>query len=240
MSFCARKICIERHGLSFPVVLQLSQVDAINQAHDNIAFYSNGVNVRILHESELTPLEESIFMSVTYSSPYEEYVNINVDGCTPLATLSNPDGHVLSVPLKKQTTPKSCWAACVASVAQYLTGRTYSCSGISTGASMDETIDVVRSLGLNATNAITSIYIADLMNYICDDSPILGGFLYGGNNGHMMVIRGYSSGSNHFTLLLMDPVDASYVSVQIISSYNMSFSYAGYSWNLNEYSAVSK
>lgn len=112
-------------------------------------------------------------------------------------------------------------------------------TGNTSTASMSETVRALSLIGTNHSNILTSLGSNNLVRNIYEGNPIIGGFVtIGVSIGHMMVIRGYSSGNSHLNMLLMDPADASYVSVSIMNDSNMKFTHSGYTWVLNEYVIV--
>ena len=154
-----------------------------------------------------------------------------------------PDGMLINIPYVDQVYSYACWAGCLASVYDYMTGTTFNTqfildyAGIYYGATMNQTRNVAYDLGLSPSFINSTLTTTQLMNNIYNGYPMISGFLYGGTTGHMMVIRGYNSGSSYFHVLLMDPENG-FAVVTSTSGSNLTFSYLGATFTLNEYFCV--
>lgn len=146
---------------------------------------------------------------------------------------SRASSKYLSVPAYQQDTNYTCWATCIASVAKFK-GKLYIVPSVISknhgidpnrkGATLDET-----RMAMNSQFAISSSSIyqgpsaMEIISLINSSKPIITGF-NSSDSGHMVVIRGYSEGSNYVTVSYMDPATATYKSSQIITDRKIQFS----------------
>lgn len=230
--------CLPTGNYTFAYSEGLSNV--INSRNEKIAILSDGRTQTILFESSYYEQESQLCIEgIEFIYPYLKNEQLSINKTKEVNTL--PNTYSLNVPAKQQLYSSTCWAACIASVAQYYTGIAYTTIGIinatgnSSGATMSMVYSTLNSMNIPVSGIYTSLSVNTLMNNIYSGKPMIGGFLYGGTSGHMMVIRGYSSSSSNLSMLLMDPMIGGNVAVSIISGSNMSFNYSGLSWYLNEY-----
>lgn len=233
-------------------------IDEINSVNGRIAIVFDGISPKIISETTYFKNFDSLKnKGIEFSDTGSKATRLQISGIlneTNTSGVANnkaiPNSYKLNVPQKKQSHAAACWAACIASVAQYKLGKTYSCqdiinlSRIAAFATMEQVRTVLRSkLHINVSAVGERITMSSLKNCIYSGKPILGGFSIPtgfnsySNVGHMMVIRGYDTvGSPKLTL--MDPSNGTYIFVSIISEYNMSFTYYGNTWCLRKYLIV--
>lgn len=145
-----------------------------------------------------------------------------LSGSVPLPASTLPFGDeddvsiYLSVPIKRQE--EECWAACMASMIQYLTGASYSAQQIAdmyhyTSGGVDTAVvgNYLESdfgLPYYSSYRVNSTTKSNIYNSLYHDSPVYGAFSWtynGDSSYHAVVIRGINLGTMTFSV--MDPED---------------------------------
>lgn len=137
---------------------------------------------------------------------------------------SYPSYYLLNIPYVSQGNFGLCWAASVASVGQYKTGKIKSAKAVADAMGVDYNDGGGIYL---ASEALTKIYqlsnspgdvfihsISMIADFLLSDQPIIAGF-DNGKNGHMVVICGYTASSQGGVLIIRDP---NYSYTKMISS----------------------
>ena len=188
----------------------------------------------------------------------ERPVSLDVSVPTSLDSLTATQ-HYLSVPKVQQPTDLSCWAACIKSIGGYYgvsktINQIYNYGGITPyqGASIMTAWNVFENSPFNFTvqgelaGGTTCIAFSTLKYYIDCGYPLYGAVIYGSNEGHAVVIRGYysysSSSSYAGSISYMNPSTASYEASNVASSgsrpYVYTDSYGTYLGDIADFLAV--
>jgi len=127
------------------------------------------------------------------------------------------NGVFLNVPIVLQGSAGLCWAASVSSKGRFLTGQSATLAnspsmiainagiGFNDGATIFQTRDALdRTFRIRTSVIGSSPSNMDVVNITQSGRPIITGF-WGGGDGHMVVIRGFSSSSQGFAVSYMDP-----------------------------------
>lgn len=215
-----------------------------------IALLGDGTHFEILTDSNQartiddSEVEDSV-ANLRFIDPYEKLYSLNITTNAEQipSAHSLPSSYSLSVPTKYRSERWDCWAACVASVGQYYTGikksslQVADAVGIYEGADVYETRDALSSVyGVNASvygGSLSPLEVEETLYY--DETPIIAGMQpVRGGVGHMVVIKGYSTGSYYTSLSIMDPEEGS-TAVSISTSNPIQFPLFGETFKMTAY-----
>lgn len=127
----------------------------------------------------------------------------------PAAAATNAGQSVLPVGFVPQTTPVTCWAASIAMVTGYKTGRYYTDLQISGGTvqAMPPGYGptILGRLGVSATE-VGPLAPQAAMAQIDAGNPFIVTTMSGPTTGHMFVVNGYGSDGYQLYLSVLDPM----------------------------------
>lgn len=152
---------------------------------------------------------------------------------------------VLSVSKCKQVQDYDCWIACVRCLGQFknaavlltqqnLITRANSLFGWPASSDNPGTINQTRDLLRNVYNVSSvahtgSISMTSVTSNINNNKPVAIGFTASsGGTGHMVVFNGYSSSSQNFAFVYMDPDDGAFHSVNTTSTVHITINNTTY------------
>ena len=200
-----------------------SELQKYTEKHNTYALLFEGDNLYAISQNGKGHLRSFPNLShKTVKTELHDKSTINYGTSIPLFSLSvdevsilNTNWRFLSIPIKLQYNDGNCWAACVASIGEYKSSRSYTAReicdiaeiGYDEGAfpweAQEVMFDVFGWWGLStlywhppSVQKITS----DIQNW----KPIYAHF-QGQTNAHAVVFRGYSSNMSSFTISYMDP-----------------------------------
>lgn len=222
--------------------------DALNR------FISQNSAIALIAEGQAVSLvstQTSMSLSETATATFSELSDFDLPLCHPLSVIqtlnissslrATPDTYTLPVNLKLQSENWDCWAACVASMGQFYGGASLTslqvadAVGIHTTATMYQTRSALSSVfGVTTSRISQSPVFSDIVyNTYNRSAPLVAGFS-GPKVGHMVVIRGYASGSSYLNVLFMDP-GVGYSSVSVLQNQPLTITWAGVLYTCNEY-----
>lgn len=189
-------------------------------SNESLALIGNKIELLSKEIIEYAPIENSFKVEVNNDNASSDSYTI----------LSGYSGGV-PVPSKKQQTQYNCWAASVASVGQFKKGIVKDSNGVcisighygyGTSAHVEAALLKygISSTTKNANGNFTFMY---LKNKIDNSNPVIGGFMSTAAVGHMVVISGYGSSSQHASYSYMDPTDGGFYTSSIINDGYLTF-----------------
>lgn len=210
------------------------QLNSVLQENESIALLGNGAKLSVISAADAQK-----YPGIYFSNPSAKTALIS----RHQASYALPSSYSCIVPQKLQESNEMlCWAACTASFGQYYTGINMTAHEVADDLGIDASaggtpMDVIE--GLESIYSLNSNMIIDggIMSYItickkiCENRPIIAGIESANGTDHMVIIDGYSSGSNYSALMFMEP-DGGQTTIALSNTEPITIPLAGSSWEI--------